>query len=169
MKHAHLFAAPVFVLAAVALAWGAEEAKKNLLPAPQKPESWRLEQHEGGKGKLSVDADAILIEATETTGTEWHVQAVLTGIDLKADKEYVLTYKAKASADRQIQVNALLDEDDYHPLGLQESVDLTKEYKEFKHEFKAENVSTKKKNRVSIIVGNEKGKVWVKDLMLTEK
>jgi hypothetical protein len=158
-------------LAACLLASAADAPKpsgKNLLKPTNKPESWRLEQHESAKGTMAADGDAILFEVTAVDGTDWHVQAYQVDLDLKNGKEYVLTFKAKAAADRQVHFNAMIDQDDWHTIGLDEQVDLTKDWKDHKYEFKAEN-TVANKNRVGFQLGNEKGKVWVKDMVLTEK
>jgi hypothetical protein len=141
---------------------------KNLLKETNKTDSWRFEQHEGGKGKMEADGEAILFEVTDTDGTDWHVQAVQTGLDLKEQKEYVLSFRAKASADRQVPVNAMIDQDDWHQIGLSETADVGKEWKEFRYEFRAEQVLAKK-DRISFILGGDKGKLWLKDVKLVEK
>jgi Carbohydrate binding domain len=147
---------------------GADNAK-NLLGPTNKAESWRLEQHEGGKGSMKIDGEAVAFTVTETDGTEWHVQATRPGLDLKEGKEYALSFKAKANADRPMQVNAMIDQDDWHSIGLSETADLTKEWKDYQYTFKAENVVGMKKNRVTLVLGNEKGTVWVRDMVLVEK
>ena len=63
----------------------------------------------------------------------------------------------------------MIDVDDWHTIGLAEEVELTKDWKDFSTTFKAEGVNKEKKNRISFIVGGDKGKVWLKDVTLTEK
>ena len=158
-------------LAACLLASAADAPKsdaKNLLKPTNKPDSWRFEQHEQGKGSIAADGDAIVFDVTAVDGTDWHVQAYQIDLDLKDGKEYVVTFKAKASADRSVHYNAMIDQEDWHPIGLDENVDLTKDWKDYKYEFKAENTAAKK-NRIGLQLGNENGKVWVKDMTLTEK
>src|SRR5689334_2856354 len=156
-----------FWVAAVILILGA--AKPNLLKPANKVDSWRFEQHEQAKGTIKPDGDAILLDATEPDSEAWHLQAVQTGLDLKEGHEYVLSYKAKGDPARTIQVNAMIDVDDWHPIGLSEDVELTKDWKDYSSTFKAENVAKEKKNRVSFVLGGDKGKVWIKDISLTEK
>ena len=144
------------------------ERGANLLKPTNKLDSWRFEQKDAGKGKMAADGDAIAFEVTDTGIESWHVQAVQTNLDLADGKEYVLTFKAKASADRPIQVNAMIDQEDWHAIGLTEMVDLTTDWKDFRYEFRAEQ-TVKNKNRISFLFGNEKGKVWLKDVTLSEK
>ena len=155
-------------LLAVAALTFAADAPKNLLKPTNKADSWRFEEHETAKGKMEADGDAMTFETTVSDGTDWHVQAVQTGLDLKDGKEYIVTFKAKASAERSIPVNAGIDQDDWHGIGLTEAVDLGKDWKEYKFEFKADQTLANK-NRIGFVLGSDKGKIWVKDLTLTEK
>jgi hypothetical protein len=166
MNRSTLALALLTLTAGVALA--AEKA--NLLKPTTKIDSWRFEQHEQGKGTIkAADDGAIEFDVTNADGEAWHVQAVQAGLDLKDGKEYTLHYKAKADPGRSIQVNAMIDADDWHTVGLQEDVELGKGWKDYSSTFTAENVNKEKKNRVSFVLGGEKGKVWVKDVTLTEK
>jgi hypothetical protein len=159
------------IAAMVAMSFGLVLAadKANLLAPTNKLENWRFEQHEQGKGTAAVEGDAIVFDVTAAGGEPWHVQAVRPGLDLKEGKEYTLTYKAKGDPARTIQVNAMIDVDDWHTVGLTEDVELTKDWKEYSSTFKAEGVNAMKKNRVGFIIGGDKGKVWIKDMTLTEK
>jgi len=100
----------VVALSIVALAFA--EAGANLLKPTNKVESWRFEQHEGGKGSMKADGDAMVFTISDVDGTDWHVQAVQPDLDLIADKEYVLKFQIKASEDRTVQVSAMIDTDD---------------------------------------------------------
>jgi hypothetical protein len=135
------------------------EEPKNLLKPINKAESWRLEQHEGGQGTLKIVDDTVVIASTKVTGTDWHVQAVMTDLDLQEGKDYVLKLTAKAEALCTIGVNAMIDEEDWHQIGLGEE--------EFR--FRAEGVSKTKKNRISIVVGYERCAVTIKAMTLMAK
>lgn len=87
-----------------------EETKKedlaNLLKATNKVDSWRFEQAEGGKGKVTAEEEWIAFKVTDITGTDWHVQAIQAGLDLKENVEYKLTFEIKADVCRTAVVNA---------------------------------------------------------------
>lgn len=157
-------------LAAVSLLLAALLAAdaKNLLKPTNKPESWRFEQHEGGKGGLKAEGDAIAFEVTNVTGTDWHVQAYQVDLDLAEGKEYVVKFQIKASENRSLMVAAGIDQDDWHGIGLNESLFVGKEYKPYEITFRAENVAPKK-NRIGFVLGESKGTVFVKDFTLTAK
>jgi hypothetical protein len=154
-------------LVATVLVAAAPEAK-NLLKPTNIPASWRLEQHESAKAEMTVDGDAIVIDTKVVDGTDWHVQAIQTSLDLTDGKDYVLTFKAKASAARSVPVNGSIDQDDWHAIGLGETAELTTDWKDFKYEFKAEQTA-KAKNRIGFLLGGDKGKVWLKEVVLAEK
>jgi hypothetical protein len=156
------------IVAVAVLAWGAMAADDSLLKPANVVDNWRLEQHEGGKAAASVDGDALLVDVTAVEGDAWHVQIFQIKLDLKAGKEYTLTFKAKASEARDIQANAGIDEEDWHAIGLDEAVSLTTEWKDCKCVFtvadpKADN------NRLGFQLGQSKGKVWIKDVVLKVK
>lgn len=156
------------IVAVAILAWGALAADDSLLKPANVVDNWRLEEHEGGKAAASVDGDALLVDVTAVEGDAWHVQIFQTKLDLKAGKEYVLTFKAKSSEVRDIQAQAAIDEEDWHTIGLDESVNLTKEWKDYKCTFtvadpKADN------NRLGFVLGLAKSKVWIKDVVLKAK
>lgn len=155
-------------LTAIFLALVALEDAPNMLKPTNKVDSWRFEQHDGGKGEIKVDGDAIKFTVKETDGTDWHVQAIQTDLDLKEGKEYTVKFKAKASDDRSVGVHAGIDQEDWHQIGLGDSAYLTKEFKEQSFTFTASNVVAKK-NRIAIVIGLDKGDVWIKDMTLTEK
>jgi hypothetical protein len=143
--------------------------KPNLGKPSNKAENWRFEQHEAAKGAMKIDGDAAVFETTNVDGEDWHVQAVMTGLDLKEGKEYVVTFKAKGDPARTVRIGGNIDQDDWHAIGLSEEVELTKEWKDFSFPFKAENVAAENKNRVGFTLGAEKGVMMVKDLKITEK
>lgn len=157
-----------WILAMAVLAWPAFAGQDNLFKPTNSTESWRLEQHEEGKAAASVDGDALLVDVTNVDAELWHVQIFQIKLDLKAGKEYVLTFKAKADAARDIQANAGIDQEDWHNIGLDETVQLTTEWKEYKCTFTV-NDPADKNNRVGFMFGQAKGKVWLKDVTLTAK
>lgn len=140
-------------------------ADGNVLQKTDDVKSWRLEQHETAKGTIAAEDGAIAFDVTKEDGNDWHVQAFQTPVTLKKDVEYVVTFKAKAAAERAVKVQAGIDEEDWHNVGLDEEVTLGKQWKDYEYKFTADNVSATK-NRVGFVLGMAKGKVWVKDLVV---
>lgn len=140
----------------------------NLLKPTNKADSWRLEKAGETKSEMKIEEDAVVFQTTAVDSTDWHVQAVQTNLDLKDGKNYVIKFKAKSPDQILITVNAMIDQDDWHQIGLNEEVQLKKEYTEFSFEFTA-NDTVPMKNRISFVLGNSKGTVSIKNLILNAK
>lgn len=141
---------------------------ENVLKPTNKPESWRLEQHEGAKATMEAEGEAIVFNVTQTDDTDWHAQVFQTDLDFKEGAEYTVTFKAKADAERELRIQASIDEEDWHNIGLDEAVQAGKEWKEYSYSFKAADVKAKK-NRLGFVLGGAKGKVWVENLVVKAK
>jgi hypothetical protein len=140
----------------------------NLLKPANKEDSWRLEQTEGGKAEMKVDDNSVTFQVTAVDSTDWHVQAVQTDLDLKEGTTYKLKFNARSPDRVMIVVNAMIDQEDWHEIGLHEEVNLEKEYKEYSFEFQASGVVANK-NRISFVLGFSKGQTQIKDVSLTAK
>lgn len=140
----------------------------NLLKPTNKVESWRFELHEGGKGKAEAVEDAIVFTVTEVDGTNWHVQAIQTDLDLKEGQRYVLSFEIKAEQPTSLSVTAGIDQEDWHYIGLDEFVFATTEYKTREFTFTATDVAPKK-NRIAFVIGESKGKISLRNVVLKAK
>ena len=116
----------------------------NLLKPTNKEDSWRLEIAGDAKSELKIEEDAVVFRTTSVDSTDWHVQAVQTNLDLKDGKTYAIKFKAKSPDEVSITVNAMIDQDDWHQIGLNEEVQLKKEYSEFSFDFTANDTVAKK-------------------------
>jgi hypothetical protein len=146
----------------------ADAKSKNLLKPTNDPESWQLELTEGGKGEMKADGNAIVFTTTETDGTNWHVQAYQTGIDLKNGKDYVLKFKAKAPQASELLVLGLINQDDWHEVGLHEEIGSSDDFRPYEFVFTATDV-VPENNRIGLVLGADKQTVSIKDMTLTEK
>lgn len=146
----------------------AKSEAKNLLKPTNDPESWVFELNDAGKGEMTVDGDAIVFHTTETTGTDWHVQAYQPEIDLQDDKDYVVKFQMKSAEPVEVLLVSGINEEDWHEVGLHESVSPTDEFKDYEFEFTAHD-TVDKNNRIGFVLGIDKGVVSVKDMTLTEK
>lgn len=142
---------------------------KNLLKPINKMDSWRLEEHEGGKGTLKVVGDTVVMASTKVTGTDWHVQAVMTGLDIKEGKDYVLKFKAKSDVVANLGLSLGIDEEDWHQIGLGEQIVIGKTLAEHEFRFRAENVNTKMKNRITLALGTEPCEITITEMTLVAK
>lgn len=140
----------------------------NLLKPTNKLESWRLEKVGDAKSEMKIEEDSVVFRTTVVDSTDWHVQAVQTNLDLKNGKTYTIKFKAKSPDEIAITVNAMIDQEDWHQIGLNEEIQLRKEFKDFSFEFTASD-TVEKKNRISFVLGNSKGTVSIKDVTLIAK
>lgn len=140
----------------------------NLLKPTNDLESWQLELNDGGQGKMEVDEEAIVFHVLSTTGTNWHVQAYQTEIDLKEGQDYVVKFQLKADDSVEVLLLGCINEDDWHEIGLHESIIPGSEYRDYEFAFTATDVA-EKNNRVGFVLGESKGVVSVKNMTLTEE
>jgi len=160
---------PVLVLAAD------EEPPKDAAPPERnqlKPtneiESWVFELTDEGDGEVAVDGDAIVFKTTKTTGTDWHVQAYQTGLDLREGKDYVVRFKMKSPQEVTLLLVGQIHEPDWHEIGLHQDIQPTKEFEDYEFEFTATD-TVQGNNRIGFVLGIDEGEVHVKDMTLTRK
>ncbi len=162
----YLFALATLLTTSSTLA--ADEAPKNLLKPIDKAESWRFEQHEGAEGELKVDGETVVFHVKKITGTDWHAQVFQTDLKLEEGKQYTFKFQMKSPERRGAIIQAGIDEEDYHEIGLREEIYAAPvEFKEYSYTFTASSVS-KTKNRIGFVLGLEKGTTIVKGVSLTE-
>ncbi len=163
-----LIALPFATFAADNSATDTKAESKNLLQPTNDPDSWVFELNDAGKGEMAVDGDAIVFHTTETTGTDWHVQAYQPHLDLKDDQTYLVKFQMKAAEPVHLLLVAGINEEDWHEIGLHEEIEPTDEFKDYEFEFTPHN-TVENNNRLGFVLGLDKGVVSVKDLTLTEK
>jgi hypothetical protein len=157
-----------FLLVLTSLFLVANADATNLLKPTNKVESWRLEQVDGGKAEIKADDESVSVLVSAVDSTNWHVQLVQSDLDLKDGVTYTLKFKARSPESVSISINAMIDQEDWHEIGLHEDLYLTKEYKDYSYDFTA-NGTTSKKNRISFVLGNDKGLTQIKDVTLVAK
>jgi hypothetical protein len=160
------FALTLALLIATPASLFADDA--NLLKPTNKAESWQFEQQQGGEGAAKVEEEAIVFNVTKSTGTNWHVQAYMTGLDLKEGQTYQVTFEAKAVKPMAVGLNAGIGEEDWHQIGLSEEVYIGKEFRKYSYKFTAQGVR-KDKNRIGFSLGSQVGTLYVKNMTLIAK
>jgi len=120
----------------------------------------------GGKGDATVKDGEIHLNVMEQ-GTEVHSMQLLQHMGIAKGYTYVITFDAKAEADRTIAVKLGGDDDNawavyssqYYPA-------LTSEYKSFKYKFTMEGESDPSA-RLEFNVGKNPNDVWIKNVKVT--
>lgn len=138
---------------------------RNLLRPAKLQGAWRLEQLEGSRGKLLIDSNTVQFVVTKVTGVIGHVHAFQGDLDLVDGVNYRVTGRIRSSEPCRIVLTAMIDEDDWHEIGLHEELDVTSDYKEFDFTFRVSD-SVRRKNRIGFLIGQQPGTIWVEDLRL---
>ncbi len=140
----------------------------NLLSPSTGLDGWRLETAEGGVGSIRSHEGAIEFNTTKVTGTNWHVHGYQSPVELEEGGEYVLKFKLKSPDRCPVTVIALINQADWHEVGLNEYIHPTTEYTEQEFTFRAHSV-VPGNNRISFELGESTGRVYVKDIELKKK
>ena len=140
---------------------------KNLLKKTNDTESWNFETHEDGKGSIKATKESIVFSSDELPGENWHVQVYQVDLDLKSGTKYKVAFEVRAPKSREISLSAMLNEDPWESIGLDESIYATKEWKKHEFTFTAVDASTTKQNRIGFRLGEDVGPVEIKNMTLT--
>lgn len=137
----------------------------NLLSPTANKDSWLFETAEGGEGKVEVVDNTIVFETVKSTGTNWHVHAYQGGLELVNGARYSLRFKLKSPDLCNVTVIAMLNEEDWHEVGLNESIDANREFTEYSFTFSPHDASPSN-NRISFELGSSRGIVMLQDVVL---
>ena len=149
-------------------AWsgGAEALGANMLPKIRLTgdQAWSLEQHGGCKAAATLSASGVKIAISKADSTGWHIQFRLGGLKVVKERYYTLTFRAKASKPRNISLNVGQADRPWGGLGLQRTVKLSDEWKEFRAGFAA--TKSEDNARVVFQVGGSQTAVELADVKL---
>jgi lysophospholipase L1-like esterase len=140
----------------------------NLLSPVNDADAWKFETAQGGAGTMKVVEDTIVFETTAVTGTNWHVQAYQGKLELENGAEYTLRFKMKSPTSSPVTVLGIINQEDWHEYGLNEMIETHPEFKEYEITFRPHDV-VPANNRISFELGDSKGIVILKDLVLLKK
>ncbi len=145
-------------------AWTADSTPTGpglLFPAS----AWSIEHQGTSQAEMQPAGLSVQANVTKSDGIAWHVQVHQTGLDLKSDASYTVTFRAKADAARVLPVAASLDQADWHNVGLDESAALTTDWKLFSYAFTARD-AVPSHCRLAFTLGSQAGTVWISDLQI---
>ncbi len=134
--------------------------------------AWNLEAPKPAKATLRVVSEgpspgmkSLRAELTQPGTESWHFQTNQTGVTLKSEKPYTFTFWAKSDRPRSIRVDARLAKSPWSHLGLNRSIELTPEWRQFTIPFQASG-GQKDSCRVGWGFGNDRGSVWLSGMSL---
>ena len=145
-----------------------DSVARNILKPTNRIGSWILEQKDEGTGSMRVDGDSIVFTTSKTGSKVWHVQAFQAQLNLQEGVEYTVSFEAKANRnDSVVLLQAMVNEPDWHNIGLNETVVLAKKFEKHEFTFTAEKVADKK-NRLGFVLGTQTDDVTVRNLILRQ-
>ncbi|MBC8103933.1 MAG: carbohydrate binding domain-containing protein [Cytophagales bacterium] len=98
-------------------------------------------------------------------GTDWHIQAQLTGLDLKEGANYTLRFRAKADTVRRLKINAGLDQADWRRVGMEADASLGTDWQTYQYTFAASQV-VPGHSRIAFVLGDQIGTISLRDVSL---
>jgi eukaryotic-like serine/threonine-protein kinase len=167
------------------LATASADATVRLWPAPPVPagppqlaeaisrtvpvESLRmltLELNGTARANLTAEEDVCRVDVTSVDGTDWHAKLRQVLDNLQDDSTYTVRFRAKADAERRIKLEAQSPQPNWHLIGLNDVVPMTKEWKSFEYTFRAQAPAGL--NRIQFLLGERTGTVWIADFAVTK-
>ncbi|MFA5499520.1 MAG: carbohydrate binding domain-containing protein [Candidatus Omnitrophota bacterium] len=126
--------------------------------------AWDIEQHSGAEMSVSVSGKEVILNISNVTETNWHLQYNATGVKLKKGKSYLLTFAAKGGV--PIGVVSQQAYEPWDNLGLHETFNLSKDFQPFEAPFTATEDCDNAK--IGFIVGYDTGTITIKDTTFSE-
>ena len=168
------------------LATASADASVRLWPAPPvpagPPRTGRSDESDGvpveslrvltvelngtARAILAAEQDACRVDVTAVDGTDWHAKLRQVLDNLQDDSTYIVRFRAKADAERRIKLEAQIGQPDWHLIGLNVVVPLTKEWQSFQYTFQAKAPAGL--NRIQFLLGERTGTLWIADFAVTK-
>lgn len=133
---------------------------------------WNLYTQSGANATVTIDNTSQLsginsarFNISSVSGTDWHIQAVQTNRSIVAGKTYKLTFRARASANRQIAAAVDLGVSPWTSYFFQ-NVSLTTTAQNYSYTFTAS--TTTSLARLVFNLGINSATVWLDNVQLTE-
>lgn len=131
----------------LAAAWGGSAPLgENLLPG-----KWTRQGNE--YYSLATEDGVTRVTIKKLPATAWHTQIFQTGLTLEEGKLYTLEFTARSEQPRRLPVDTRLQKADWHNCGLDETAELTPEWKTFSCTFRARRVEPGQV-RAGLMLGN---------------
>ena len=81
--------------------------------------------------------------------------------DLREGASYMVRFRAKADVPVPVHLFGIIGEDNYHGIGLEEVVSLTKDWRDYEFKFQAKDLAAM--NLIQFLLGQRTGTVWSAD------
>src|SRR5262249_41526923 len=125
-----------------------------------------LELFGTAQATLATEGNVCRVDIAAVDGTNWHARITKLFDHPQAGATYTVRFRAKADAPRRIFLGGIIDEPDWHGIGLSQEVPLTEAWQDYQYEFQAKDLAAE--NLIQFIVGDQTGTVWIADFTLTK-
>jgi hypothetical protein len=136
---------------------------------PAGAQSWQFYLlNDGAAGSMEVADGALVFTTTVPTGTAWHVQAIQAPLQLDNGAEYVIRFKMKSPDSCAVTLVGQVNQQNYHPIGLNETFVPPTEFRGYEFAFVAHDV-VPGNNAIAFNLGMNRGKVIIKEIVILKK
>ncbi len=108
---------------------------------------------------------ALRCQMTQPGDQSWHFQTHQVNLDLSEGRTYTVTFQARSDAPREMRVYAMLQEADWHNVGLMATVKLTTDWRRYRYQFVTSRV-VPGKSRLSFSYLNQPGTFELAEVQL---
>lgn len=139
----------------------------NLLPPLSNTKKWHLQVFGKAKATLARAGDVLVLKTTAVDGTDYNAQLQALAPPMQEGRTYTLHFQAKADAKHLLPVYALVNQGDYHGIGLRQVAALSTRWRTFEYTFLAKDLG----QGVKIVcpqftLGNAVGTVYLANVSL---
>ena len=161
------FLCGAFLTFGLALPSSADPA--NLLAPLSNAKKWHLQVFGKAKATLTRADDLLILRTTAVDGTDYNAQLQAIQPLLQEGQTYTLHFQAKADAQRKFPVYALVNQGDYHGIGLRQVAALSAKWRTFNYTFQAKDLGQGTKLVCpQFTLGNAVGTVYLANVTLTQ-
>ena len=138
----------------------------SVLHGPLDMDNWACEGYEGASGHVSMDNGIIAATCFRTDGTDWHYQIHQNGINLEEGKRYTIAFSARSDQSTSMWVEAIVDQADFHDIGMKRQISIGREWKTYTWTFTASGVIKNHILAPQFEVGHQPGTIWLANVRL---
>ena len=111
----------------------------------------------------AFEVPSLRATVNSNSGPDWHVQIHVPGLTYEAGRAYTLRFRAKCSTPSSMLASAVLDEPDWHNVGLSQSVKVGPAWREYSVPFTATEPRPEH-NRIGFTIGALRGVLEIEGL-----
>ncbi|MFW5960106.1 MAG: PKD domain-containing protein, partial [Chitinivibrionales bacterium] len=121
---------------------------------------------DGAAGNFSTDSGALKINISDGGSADWHIQPRQTGLTFRKGYTYTVSFIARASASRPLNISLSQNYDPYKRYA-QKDVTLTEEYQKFSFSF-THDTSSDSDSRICFNSGTDANDIWIDNVVVSE-